>query len=315
MKRSLVLLLLVVSVPASAARRRAALPPAAPAPCTTVRGLAAMTLSRDGGHTFLGNEAPMPRNTYVRGVAALDASTVLVATIDALYQSDDGGCSYRAVASLSGIDLPPSITAAGAARAYVWSRQTLLRWDRGSVTPLVPPGLSIAAAGAKGDEVRIVEAYGTVWESHDAGGTWSRRGAAENVLTYDAAWDPNDLDRVVRSTRGIEVSRDGGATWTASASPSNVVYDLAFSSTGIWAASLDGILHSADGGASFSLAAAANVAHDNGILVADGARIYWMVGDELRTLDGIVAKISGLERFDMLGGVIHAARSEHLIVN
>ncbi|HKS24226.1 MAG TPA: hypothetical protein VJZ76_15610, partial [Thermoanaerobaculia bacterium] len=194
-------------------------------------------------------------------------------------------------------------------------RRTLLRWDRGSVTPLVPPGESIAAVGARGDEVRVVEAYGTMWESHDAGGTWSRRGAAENTLTYDAAWDPNDLDHVVRSTRGIQVSRDGGATWTASAVPSNIVYDLAFSSDGIWAAALEGIMRSEDGGASFALAAAANVAHDNGILVADGARIYWMAGDELRSLDGVVARIGGLERFDVRNGVIYAARAEHVILN
>jgi photosystem II stability/assembly factor-like uncharacterized protein len=273
-----------------------------------------MTVSRDGGHTFLGNEAPLPRNTYVRGIAVLDASTLLVATSEALYQSDDGGCSYRAIASLSGIDLPPSITAAGAARAYVWSRQTLLRWDRGSITLLLLPG-QIAAVGARGDEVRIAGVFGAMWESHDAGGTWSRRGAVENVFTYDAAWDPNDFDHVVRSTRGIQVSRDGGATWTESASPSNIVYDLAFSSDGIWAAAYEGILHSTDGGASFALAAATNVAHDNGILVADGARIYWMWGDELHTLDGLVAKISGLERFDVAGGVVYAARSEHVIVN
>lgn len=287
------------------------------APCTVVRGLPAMTLSTDGGRSFLPNEAPLPRNIYVRGLAVLDASTVLAATSDALYQSNDGGCSYHADASLSGHDLPPSITAAGAARAYVWSRTALARWDRGSLTPLVPPG-PVGAIAANGDEVRIAEAYGTMWESHDAGGTWSRRGATESVLLYDAAFDPRDFDHVLRSTRGIQLSRDGGKTWRASASPSNVVYDLAFSPVDpsiVWAAALEGILVSTDGGESFRLAEAGQVAHDHGVVVpsrTDSSRVYWMYLDEIRTLGGVVAKVNGLERFEVVGNVIYAARSEHI---
>ena len=302
---------------AAASRRRVTLP--APTRCDAVRGLPSMLLSTDGGKTFSGNEAPAPRNAFVRGLAALDATTVLAATIDALYQSDDGGCGYRIVAALAGNDLPPSITAAGTARAYVWSRTALVRWDRGSVTQLVPPG-TIGAVAGNGDEVRIAGTNGTIWESHDAGGTWTARGAtAESVLLYDAAFDPKDLDHVVRSTRGIEISRDGGRTWTASASPSLVVYDLAFSpvdSNVVWAAALEGILLSTDGGASFHLAEAGQVAHDYGIIVpsrTDAAKVYWMWVNDIHTLGSVVAKVNGLERFDVVGNTIYAARSEHII--
>src|SRR5205085_11839032 len=62
-------------------------------------------------------------------------------------------------------------------------------------------------------------------------------------------------------------------------------------------------------------AEAAQVAHDHEILVpsrTDPSRVYWMYLDEIRTLGGVVAKVNGLERFEVVGNVIYAARSEHI---
>jgi hypothetical protein len=339
MKRSLCLLLLLIAPTAVAARRRSTLPPSPPTPrCTVVRGLAPMLLSTDGGKTFGGNEAPIPTNVFVRGVAALDASTVLVATIDALYQSNDGGCTYGAIASLSGVDLPPTIAAAGASRAFIWSRETLSRWDRGSVTPLVPPVQTIQALGVNArnpDHVRIVDGRSNMWESRDAGGTWSRRGAAETAGPYDVAFDPNDFDHAVRSTGAIQMSRDGGETWTASATPSDVVYDVAFSPVDpavVWACGYlmglnkEALLVSDDGGASFRVAAFTAVAHDNGILVPsprEAERVIWLSGNGLRAFDlrsGQVTPLADIvvERFAVSpanADVVYAARSHWLIIN
>jgi photosystem II stability/assembly factor-like uncharacterized protein len=343
MKRALLLiLLLLTTLPVAASRRRSVVPPVQQPGCA-VRGLAAMLRSTDGGATWGANEAPSPTNVFVRGLAALDASTVLVATLDTLHESNDGGCSYHQVVSLPRLDLPPTITPAGTARAYVWSRASLFRWDRGSVTPLVAPTSSMIALGADNanpDHVRIADGYGTMWESSDGGGTWFALVQQQSGILYDVAFDPSDFDHVARSIlagafRGIQISHDSGATWAASNVDAAVVYDLAFSAVDpavVWATShlfadeSDALLVSTDGGRTFRTAAPGGVAHDNGILAPsprDAARVTYMEPNGLRTFDlrtGAVRPLAAVpggsvERFAISPAsddVIYVARSGHI---
>ena len=62
---------------------------------------------------------------------------------------------------------------------------------------------------------------GTIWESVDAGATWTQVGTPPEagVSAYRVSFDPNDLDHVLvgTSVTGAFVSADGGASWTPSA--------------------------------------------------------------------------------------------------
>lgn len=306
MKRAVLVLLLVLAASAAMAQRRR---PALPAQCSAVRGMPAMILSTDGGHTFRDNEEPMPVNAAVYGIAALDASTVLVTTPDALYESHDGGCSYRATASLKWIRYA-AIVGASSVRAYLWTHDAIARWDHGSLTPLVPPRVGwIQSLGAAGDDAGIVDDKGNVWLSHDAGGTWTQHGSSsQRVFVYNAAFDPHDFRHIVRSGAGIEVSRDGGETWTKSLTPSNIVYEVAMSPVDpaiVWVAALEGLLVSTDGGATFRIAAAVQIPTNLVPAPRDAARVYWRGFDVLHAFDlrgGVhipLVQIPWLERFEV----------------
>jgi hypothetical protein len=232
--RSLALLLVLLTTQSTfAARRRASAPSLFP-PCTVVNGTPAVTFSRDGGKSLATTAQRLQGVAYTFGVAALDAMTLLSIQNTTLSISTDAGCTWRVVGEVAFSDpLPPFITAAGRARAYIWSdsRENLARYANGTIKILKPPidivGLGVDRASV--DHIRIAGGGGSLWESFDGGDSWQfvARPPAENEFAYRASFDPSNLDHVVWgfASNAASVTFDGGRTYTTAggfAMPANV---------------------------------------------------------------------------------------------
>jgi len=215
-------LTMVFTAALSAAPPRRAVPSAPFPPCASVSGSPGVTFSRDGGRTLAPVDQPLTGVAYTYGLAALDTRTLLSAHNTTLARSTDAGCSWQVLGELPFSDLA-TITAAGSTRAYLWAdnRDSLASYDNGQVTTLKPP-VAIVGLGvdrAMPDHVRIGGDDGTLWDSTDAGASWSQLGRLAltgPVLFYRVAFDPANLDHLVygSSGAGAHVSFDAGRTFT-----------------------------------------------------------------------------------------------------
>ena len=252
MKRTLILLLLL-ALPATAARRRAVAPGSPYPQCGMVLGTPAVTFTHDQGETLTPIAQQLEPVSYTNGlVSLLDVPHTLMAWHhDDLIISTDAGCSWRVVATIPGV-FPPKLAAARGGRVYAWSdrREFLARYDSRGTAQLKPPSdfVGLAADRAKADRVRGGSSNGEIWESNDAGETWTRIGSLPNMISiYRIEFDPNDLDHIVAGVLGggAFVTRDGGRTWTRATglgAKSVNVFQLVISpvdGSRVWAEGLD----------------------------------------------------------------------------
>jgi hypothetical protein len=260
-RKVIVPLLLLVAIPASAARRRAADVPPLDPPCAMITGSAAVAVTRNGGFTLLPNAERLRPISYTRGVAVSpdEPRSVLAWNGDDLLLSMDSGCSWRVVTTIEGSDFPPTLTAARGGRFYAWSenREFLVRYDSRGAKRLKPPAafMGLGVDPQNGEHVRGGANDGAIWESLDAGETWTRTGLLEgSVFYYRFAFDPASLDHIVAGTlsNGAFVSRDGGKNWTRatgiSKSAANV-FQIVISpadSNRVWAMGIDESQSSSD---------------------------------------------------------------------
>lgn len=252
---------------ANAAKWRAAAHPRVSPQCSMITGTAVVTFTRDFGSTLTPTAEKISGNLNTYGLTATDEPNTLFAfSSDRLIVSNDGGCSWRLVEEITGADFPPSLVAAKGGRVYIWSenRQFLARYDSRGVARLKPPVafLGIAVDRNNADRIRAGGDDGTIWESTNAGETWTQLGRlGGNAIYYHFAFDPNDLDHIVagKAIEGASVSRDGGRTWSPAAGSINM-FTLLFSpvdSNYVWAMgfsnadSRDHIYLSTDGGSSY----------------------------------------------------------------
>lgn len=224
--RTAAILLLVLLVPSSGwsvTRRRAVIIKPYP-PCSVISGTSAVTFTRDEGRSLAPTSQPLGGTAYTFGLAALDLPDTLLSLHDHLLSiSRDAGCNWSAVASIDFADYyPPSIAAASGGRAYIWAdhRLFLARDDASVVTALKPPAAIIGLIAERGtNRIRIGGDDGSVWESIDAGGSWTHLGSAasRSGIYYRTAFDPADLDHIAAGVagEGVLLSRDGGRSWTA----------------------------------------------------------------------------------------------------
>ena len=270
------LLLAFVSPLAAETRRRAARSAEYFPACSMVTGTPAVTFSRDEGRSLAPTADRLTGIGYTFGVAALDEKDTLLAWHrNDLLISSDAGCSWRVVATFSEVDIPPTITAAKGGRAYAWSdnRRFLVRYDSRGAVKLKEPAAFVGLGVNRDnpDHVRAGADDGTVWESTDAGETWSSIGTlrADTAPTifYRFAFAASNIDHVVAGTTqsGGYVSRDGGRNWTKSVMGSGGInaFNFAFAPSDdrvVWAMGLflsdsrRHIFRSTDGGSSYTAA-------------------------------------------------------------
>jgi len=220
-KALLLLSLSALALPAMA-RSRAVRPAPAYPQCSMVTGTGAVVFTHDHGRTLSPVAVPAAPISYTYGLTAMvdEPDTLMAWHRDDLLISTDGGCSWRVAATVPGADFPPSLTAAKGGRVYAWSenRLFLVRWDaRGAQVLKCPaPLVGLTADAANGERLRAGGVDGSLWESTDAGDSWTRLGSlGVSPLVYRFAFDPQNLDHILAGTvaAGAHVSRDGGRTW------------------------------------------------------------------------------------------------------
>ncbi|HEU4888712.1 MAG TPA: dispase autolysis-inducing protein [Thermoanaerobaculia bacterium] len=246
-------LLLVLALPA-AARRRAVSPRELYPPCSMVTGSSAVTFTRNDGFTLIPFAVPPQPIAYTYGLASMidEVDTLVAWHGDDLLISTNAGCSWRVAATVEGADFPPKLEPARGGRVYAWSENRLffVRYDsRGAVLLRQPVEfVGLAADATNADRVRAGGTDGTLWESVDAGETWTQLGTKIDApFAYRFAFDPHDLDHIAVGTvtNGAYLSRDGGRTWTHATGfgkSSANVFHLAFSPVDgnrVWAFAID----------------------------------------------------------------------------
>ncbi|HTJ47657.1 MAG TPA: hypothetical protein VL463_36425 [Kofleriaceae bacterium] len=188
--------------------------------CTTVMGTGGVTFTTDEGATLAPTDQQLTPPTYTRGLVALgDPNRLLAGTGNAILLSTDAGCTWRSIGTT---DDTLVLNAAGAKRAYGWmdNGTVLVRVDDETITKLTAPGTStIVGLGvdpANPDHVRIGDAATQLWDSTDAGASWTVQGnlasSDPNAFAYRAAFDPASLDHVIVGTigTGAFVTTNGG---------------------------------------------------------------------------------------------------------
>lgn len=344
MTRKLALLLVVfAALPLPAARRRAVRSgPPESAQCPIITGTAAVTITRDEGRTLTPSAQTLRPVAYTYGLTPLldEPDTLMAWHGDDLLISTDAGCSWRVEATIPGWDFPPRLVAARGGRVYAWSdnRRFLIRWDSRGAVQLKQPSdfIGLAVDPANGDRLRAGSNEGMIWESRDAGETWTQIGHLENQLPYRFAFDPKDLEHIVAGTasNGAFVSRNGGRTWTRATgfgSGAANVFEVLFSpvnSSRVWAMGIN--LAEADANAP---------SHGRHIYVSnDGGSTYTPVLDEregVKLVNGPIMAAhptnvdvlyfvfgthtfgygTDLFRFDLSTGVLTVAHNSHDDIN
>ena len=269
----LALIALALALPTTAQRRRTTAPVTFPA-CAVVNGTPAVTFTRDEGRTLAPVAQPLTGIGYTYGLAALDTPGVMLSWHKTtLSISRDYGCTWSPLGDWT-TGFPPAISPARGGRAYAWSdnNQFLLRYDARGPQVLKPPAVFVGL-GTDGDRVRAGDDQGGLWESDDAGDSWSQIShlpSEARSLIYRFSFDPSNLDHIIAGTAvsGAFVTFDAGRNWTRASLAGNFnVMNFAMSpvdSNVVWAMAVDirnslhAIYHSSDGGRTFNEAVRAS---------------------------------------------------------
>lgn len=314
-----------------ATRRHAARPAPPVMLCNAISGTPAVAATHDEGRFVVRPTEALTGIGYTYGLAALDTPhTLLSWHRNVVSISEDDGCSWRAVGQLAA-DFPPSIEAAAGGRAYGWSdnREFLARYDAKGLTSLKAPGaiIGLGVDANDGTRLRAGTSDGSIFESHDAGASWTRIGSLDTTvrLYYRFAFDPSNLDHIVAGTAvdGAFVSRDGGHTWTKSVKGANV-FSVVFAPSDpnvVWIEALDNgtgtkeIALSRDGGTTFAtqVKESPDVTLINGALLAVHPRdpnvLYFVFGTSFQNYG------TDLFRYDASRGSLTVAHNDFDDVN
>ncbi len=199
-----------------------------PPNCDLVTGTGAVTFSKDQGATLTPMDQQIVPVTYTWGLVALGKpGAMLAGSKDEILASADAGCSWHSIGPTPSGNAPAmTLRAAGDTRAYGFgdNDSTMVRVDDEVLVELTSPAgqdgiVGLGVDPGDPDHVRIGDSAGRLWDSSDAGLTWSQTGtpAFEGSLAYRIVFDPHDIDHALVGTlaQGVRVSHDGGAVWTS----------------------------------------------------------------------------------------------------
>jgi len=197
-----------------------------PPNCDSVTGTGAVSFSADQGATLAPMDQVIKPVTYTFGLVALGKpGAMLAGSGQKLLASSDAGCSWHEIGPGAGPNTPAMrLRAAGDTRAYAYgdNDSVIVRVDDEVITKLSSPAdkegiIGLGVDPNDPDHVRIGDTAGRLWDSPDAGATWSPVGVAAfaDSLGYRVAFDPQDIDHVLFGALGVgvRVSLDGGAGW------------------------------------------------------------------------------------------------------
>jgi hypothetical protein len=197
-----------------------------PPACDLVTGTGAVTFSADQGATLAPMDQKIVPVTYTFGLVALGKPGAMLAGSGAkILASADAGCSWHSIGDVGGGNTPAVVLrAAGDTRAYGFgdNDSVLVRVDDEVITTLKSPAGQDGIVGLgvdpnDPDHLRIGDTTGRLWDSDDAGASWSPSGvpAFADSWGYRAVFDPQDLDHALfgAMSQGALVSHDAGATW------------------------------------------------------------------------------------------------------
>jgi hypothetical protein len=281
-----------------------------------VTGDGAISYTRTDGRVITPTTVRPKPLQYVFGLVPLDRRNTLLA-VDSrgtLQSSGDAGCSWTALGTVTGLDVP-RLTAGAGDDAYVWDQNGLALYR---VLP---------------QHVRVVLTDGTVRDSYDSGRTFrtTARPVHPDLWVYSASIDPHNLNHIVVGTmsEGVYTTWLGGLHWTqanighrvnafsVTVSPANpfVVWaqgiDLAENDAG---APSEGrhIYRSTDGGRTFRVAVdhePGEVTLVNGALLApsptDANVLYFVFGTSF------AAYGTDLFRFDARRGTLSVRHNDY----
>jgi hypothetical protein len=193
--------------------------------CTSVSDLATVTFTFDEGATSAPTTEVLTGTVYTNGLAIMpDGQTILAGTHNAIWRSEDLGCTWSMLAETAGGSMV--LVGAGADGAYGWvdNQASFAQIEGTTVTARTVPAEVYAAAVDPLDplHVRILTAPGQIHESVDGGAEWMRVGEAVPLgdlsLVYSASFDPADWNHVVVGVLGggYFVTTTGGDVWTRS---------------------------------------------------------------------------------------------------
>jgi hypothetical protein len=184
--------------------------------CDSVTGTGAVTFTHDEGATLAPMDQTLTPPTYTFGVVALGPNVVVATSGADVLRSTDAGCTWSVIGA-SG-DGTMVLRAAGDDRAYGFgdNQTALIRVDGDTVTALTAPGnlVGLGVDPANPDHVRVGDSAGQLWDSTDAGDSFTPLGSPpidDTSLAYRVAFDPADLDHVLVGTlgAGVFVTHDG----------------------------------------------------------------------------------------------------------
>ena len=197
-----------------------------PPNCAAVTGTGAVTFSADQGATLAPMDQKITPVTYTFGLVALGKpGAMLAGSGEKLLASSDAGCSWHEIGFGGGPNTPAlRLRAAGDTRAYGFGDNdaVIVRVDDEVITKLSSPAdkegiIGLGVDPDDPDHVRIGDTAGRLWDSINAGATWSPLGVSAfgNSFGYRTAFDPHDIDHVLFGALGVGVltSFDGGANW------------------------------------------------------------------------------------------------------
>src|SRR5205085_6295489 len=199
----------------------------------------------------------------------------------------------------------------------------LWRYDGNMFVRLKEPGVMTGVGVDANDGAHLrAGADNAIWESRDAGDTWTRIGTltVPAPIVYRTAFDPANLDHIVvgAALSGASVSFDGGRTWSGSSERRNVFNIVIAPSNGdvVWTMGIDladsskHIYRSTDGGRTFRAVVdqKEEVTLVNGPVMAvhprDANILYFVFGTSFQNYG------TDLFRFDASSGALTVAHND-----